>query len=86
MPRRRATEADRSEEAAVLDRATRAFRRTEETYERQRRELWEAILAAEARGMSKSEIARRTGYTREYVTELLTRLKRDRVAAASEPD
>lgn len=82
MPRRRETEADRSEEAAVLDRAARAFRRTEETYERQRAELWEAIVAADVRGMSKSEIARRAGYTREYVTDLLARLKRDRTESA----
>lgn len=84
--RRAAREADGSDEAAALDRDTRTFRRTEALYDRQRETLWNSMLAAKARGMSTSEIARRTGYTREYTAELLSRLKRQREAAEAKSD
>lgn len=56
--------------AATLEDATRAFRRAEDVLQKRRTELHAAIAEAVARGMSKSEAARRTGYTREYVAQI----------------
>lgn len=57
--------------ADTLEQATRAFRRAEETLNKRRAELHNAITQAVASGMSKSEAARRTGYTREYVAKIV---------------
>ena len=57
--------------ASTLEDAARAFRRAEETLRKRRVELHSAIAEAVAGGMSKSEAARRTGYTREYVAKIL---------------
>jgi hypothetical protein len=57
--------------ADTLERATRAFRRAEQVASERRKELHNAIVEAVAGGMSKSEAARRTGYTREYVAKIV---------------
>lgn len=56
--------------ADTLEQATRAFRRAEDVLNRRRAELHAAIAQAVTDGMSKSEVARRTGYTREYVAKI----------------
>lgn len=61
-----------TDEEQRLERATRAYRRAERTLSDRRSELHQAVTAAVAAGMSKSEAARRTGYTREYVTTLVS--------------
>lgn len=61
-----------TEEEQRLERAARAYRRAEKTLSDRRGELHEAVTAAVSAGMSKSEAARRTGYTREYVTTLVS--------------
>ncbi|MDG4791978.1 hypothetical protein O7626_39890 [Micromonospora sp. WMMD1102] len=58
-------------EATALDEAARAFQRTEALLDRQREDLWNKIVAACRAGMSKAEAARRTGYSREYVSDLV---------------
>lgn len=56
--------------ASTLDEAAKAYRRAETVLNQRRDELHRAIVDAVAGGMSKSEAARRSGYTREYVTKL----------------
>ena len=55
----------------TLEDAARAFQRARATLARRREELHAAIAQAVASGMSKSEVARRTGYTREYVAKIV---------------
>lgn len=64
--------------AEELAAAAKRFRRTEDLLERRRGELIAAIRATFAEPgntLSKSEIARMTGYTREHVTRLLAEEK-----------
>lgn len=56
-----------------LARTAKAFRRAEAKLEEQRRTLHEQIVATVKRGQTKSEVARRTGYTREYVARICDR-------------
>lgn len=58
-------------EATALDDAARAFQRTESLLDRQREDLWNKIVLACRAGMSKAEAARRTGYSREYISDLV---------------
>jgi hypothetical protein len=54
---------------AQLDATTVRFRRAEDVVAARRLELHDAIVDATAE-LSYSEIARRTGYTREYVAKI----------------
>jgi len=58
-------------EALSLDEAAKSFQRVEAQLEKQRAALHAAIVAAVRSGMSKSEVGRRAGYTREYVASLV---------------
>lgn len=51
--------------------AARDYKRAQIAMESKRRRLWAAIFDADAAGVSKSQIARDCGLTREYVTVLL---------------
>ena len=62
----------KSDEALALDDAARAFTRVQKQLEAQREALHAACVAAVRSGMSKSEVGRRAGYTREYVSTLVT--------------
>lgn len=68
---------------ALLE-ATRSFVRAKKAYEGRRDELHAAIVAAVRSGETKSQVARDTGYTREYVTALVVEAdKRDAAKAAA---
>jgi len=57
--------------ASDLDKVAKAHQRAKRTYEDRRAELHTAIVESVTRlGMSKSEAARISGYTREYVAKL----------------
>lgn len=72
-------------EAAALDDAARAFQRTEALLDKQREALHAAIVKACRANMSKAEAARRTGYSREYISDLVNAAdRRDAEAAAAE--
>jgi hypothetical protein len=58
-------------EAAELEAATARFRRAEQAMQERRKELHAAIRAAISPDLTISEVARRTGYTREYVSKIL---------------
>lgn len=53
--------------------AARRFRAARSAMDRSRDQLHAAIVTAVASGETKSQVARDTGYTREYVTELVNR-------------
>ena len=61
-----------SPEATALDEASHAFDQAEQAYENARRHLIAAMVTADAAGISKAEIGRRTGYTREHASKLIT--------------
>lgn len=62
---------DSASRAADLQRAARAYQRANDVAKRKRSDLHEAIVEAVLLlGMTKSEAARISGYTREYVTKL----------------
>lgn len=64
--------------------AARKFRQNERAMERSREQLHAAIVAAVRSGETKSQVARDTGYTREYVTALVADVeKREAAAQAS---
>jgi hypothetical protein len=64
----------RTPEEAELEAATTRFRRAEQVMKERRQELHDAIRAAvDPERLSISEVARRTGYTREYVAKILER-------------
>lgn len=65
---------DQQQQLRNLEQATRAFRRAEEALKRRRKALHEVIAATVESGISKSEVGRRTGYTREYVAKILETL------------
>lgn len=69
MPRRQ-TVTD-SPEATALDQATKEQVKAEQAAETKRAALYKAIRKAYDSGMTVSEIARRTPYTREHVSFLL---------------
>lgn len=69
MPR--STRLTKTPEALTLDEAARAFKRIEAQLDAQRRILHAAVAAAVKSGMSKSEVGRRAGYTREYVSAIV---------------
>ncbi len=74
-------------EGEALDRAAAAFDQAEKAYNRAYAELLDAMLAADAVRISKAEIGRRTGYTREHVSNLINgERKRRAEAAAAGPD
>jgi CRP-like cAMP-binding protein len=58
---------------AALEQAAKAFHRAEQKLDEQRGVLHHAIVEAVDKGVTKSEAARRTGYTREYVTRICDR-------------
>lgn len=58
-------------ESKALDAISREFTRLEERMRPLREQLKAATLAAIEAGMSVSEAARRSGYTREYVHKLI---------------
>lgn len=58
-------------EVAELEAATTRFRRAEQVMQERRKELHAAIRAAISPDLTISEVARRTGYTREYVSKIL---------------
>jgi len=62
----------RKPEEAELEAATTRFRRAEQAMKDRRAELHAAIRAAVSPDLTISEIARRTGYTREYVSKILS--------------
>lgn len=68
--RRVAGTAKEQAQRELLD-AARAFERAKAALNRQRTELHRRIVAASRAGNTKSQIARDTGYTREYVTKLI---------------
>jgi len=61
----------RTPEEAELEAATARFRRAEQAMKDRRKELHAAIRAAIGPDLTISEVARRTGYTREYVAKIL---------------
>lgn len=61
-----------SPEATALDEAAHAFDQAEAAFERARRDLIEAMVTADKAGISKAEIGRRTGYTREHASKLIS--------------
>lgn len=67
----RMTEARR----ALLE-VARPYLRAKATYEQRRDEIHAAIFKAVRAGESKSQVARDTGYTREYVTDLVKTLEK----------
>lgn len=69
MPR--STRLTKTDEALALDEAAKVFKRVEAQYEAVRATLHAAAVAAVRSGMSKSEVGRRAGYTREYVKALV---------------
>jgi hypothetical protein len=74
----------KSEAKLALLSAARAYRRAEATLKRRREELHAAILRSTAAGETKSQIARDTGYTREYVTALISDAEKQRTTATAE--
>jgi CRP-like cAMP-binding protein len=68
-PKRRV---DETPEAQALDATAREFHRVEERLEALREQLRRDAIAAVRAGMSRAEAARRSGYTREYVSRLVT--------------
>jgi hypothetical protein len=58
------------ENLAALQQATKAFRLAEKKLDEHRAFLHRLIAVAVTAGVSKSEVARRTGYTREYVARI----------------
>lgn len=79
------TVADKMTDArrALLE-VARPYLRAKATYEQRRDEVKIAIIKAARDGVSKSQIARDTGYTREYVTDLVKDFdKREAEAAQS---
>lgn len=63
---------DETPESAILDATAREFHRVEARLEALREQLRKDAVAAVRAGMSKAEAARRAGYTREYVSRLVT--------------
>jgi CRP-like cAMP-binding protein len=63
--------ADKDAARVELLAAARAHQRAKAAVERTREVLHARIVRAGAAGMTKSQIGRDTGYTREYVTKLL---------------
>lgn len=62
--------------------AARAYKRAEAAYLQRREELHAAILRSDATGgTTKSQIARDTGYTREYVSALIADAKKKQATA-----
>lgn len=55
----------------ALDGVAKAFHRLDRQLDDQRKALHAAMIAATEAGASKSEIARRAGYTREYVAKIV---------------
>lgn len=53
-----------------LEKAARACRRAEAAYERCRAELARTVLAALEAGVTQTEIAKATGYTRETIRRI----------------
>lgn len=58
-------------EAAAIDEAARVYDKAEAAFNRAREELHRRIVAAVRVGVSRAEAARRSGYTREYVSGLV---------------
>lgn len=55
----------------ALNKAAAAYVRADAVLSRRRASLQEAVIAAVRAGLTKSEAARRAGWTREYVTRLI---------------
>lgn len=62
---------DKEQARAELLAAARAFKRADAVMKQRREALRNAIVRSGSAGETKSQIARDTGYTREYVTTLL---------------
>lgn len=58
-------------ESKALDAVVHDFNQTEERLNELRGQLKQAAIAAVRAGMSKAEAARRTGYSREYVSRFV---------------
>jgi hypothetical protein len=70
----------KSDEALALDEAARTFSRIQKQLDVQRETLHAACVAAVRSGMSKSEVGRRAGYTREYVGTLVSEAEKAEAA------
>ncbi len=75
MPRPRTNTT--SPEATALDQAARDFTKAEQVADTKRKALHAAVVAAVRSGMSKSEAARRAGYTREHVADVVDKAAED---------
>jgi CRP-like cAMP-binding protein len=73
----RMTEARR----ALLE-VARPYLRAKAVYEQRRDDVHAAIIKAVHEGVSKSQVARDTGYTREYVTDLVKKAEAEGVGTA----
>jgi CRP-like cAMP-binding protein len=60
-----------SPEGDAIDVAAEELTRAEETAEAKRRQLLDAMVQAAQVGMSKAEIARRAGYSREHASKVI---------------
>ncbi len=65
--------------------ASRAFERAKAVLDRRRAELHARIVVAAQAEITKSQIARDTGYTREYVTKLVDDAKDRAAREADDP-
>ena len=59
-------------EVRALDAVAARYNDLESQLEKLRQELKDAVIAAVRSGLSKSEAARKSGYTREYVSRLVS--------------
>lgn len=65
-------QAQETPESLTLDVVAREYNRTEAKLKALHEQLIDATVKAVEAGMSKSEAARRTGYTREHVSRMVS--------------